>query len=1174
MNEQLSISDRPISTAAPRRGGLRLVARAREGADARYLLDCLTDAGVRCVLHIARDAARMAALEAFLRFFAPGVEVLRFPAWDCLPYDRVSPRREIMGERLATLRRLADQPPAKFILLTTANAIPQRTPPITAFRTAWLTLRPGQRLGRARLVRYLEENGYRRVGAVMEPGEYAVRGGLVDLYPAGFEQPVRVDFFGEVVETVRSFDPADQRSRERLEGLELGPASEVLLTPQTAARFEAGYLAHFGAVTDDPLFEAVRALRPHPGMEHWLPLFYARLETLFDHLPDGTVIGFDHHAREAVEARLATVGEHYAARREPDPGIRAFAAPTYRPLPPEALYLDEQALARILAGFPRFQLSPFAAPPELPAGFDALEELDVEAARDFAPERADREVNLFDAVAAHLRELLSAGKAPLVTAFGEGARDRLRQVLEDHGLEAAYDLDRFEARRPHGVGFAVLPLEHGFCDRDACFLSEQDILGERLTRPVRRRRRAEGFLTDVTALREGDLVVHVEHGIGRFRGLVTLEVGGAPHDFLELVYAGGDRLFVPVESLELLSRYGTAEGEVALDRLGGASWQQRKARIKKRIREIAGELIAVAARRALEKAPVLQLPYGLYEEFAARFPYDETEDQARAIEAVLEDLASGRPMDRLLCGDVGFGKTEVAIRAAYLAAMCSRQVAVLCPTTLLAHQHLRVFRERFRGLPVRIEELSRFVPPKRATEIKKGLADGTVDIVIGTHALLASDVRFRDLALVVIDEEQHFGVAHKEKLKKLRAQVHVLTMTATPIPRTLHMALGGLKQLSVIATPPVDRLAVRTFVMPADPVVIREAILREHYRGGQTFYVCPHVADVGRLAEDLRRLVPEVKIACAHGRMPARELEAVMQAFYEGRIDVLVSTNIIESGLDVPNANTLIVHRADRFGLAQLYQLRGRVGRAKVRAYAYFTHAPGKPLSAAAEKRLQALQALENLGAGFQLAAQDLDIRGAGNLLGEEQSGHIREVGFELYNRMLEEAVAEIRAEREGGGAPADRDWSPQIHIDVPALIPEEYIGDLDLRLQTYRRLAALETPEEVEAFAAELVDRFGPMPAETRQLFEIVAIKQLCRRANVAKIDAGPRGLVIAFHEDRFPAPEALVRHIGASRGRLRLRPDHRLLVLESASTPEARLALAKRTMAEFARLAGMAAA
>ena len=743
-------------------------------------------------------------------------------------------------------------------------------------------------------------------------------------------------------------------------------------------------------------------------------------------------------------------------------------------------------------------------------------------------------------------------------------------VLADHGLDNVVRIDEWSELDAQEVpSLAVLPLDHGFTTADYSVLSESDIFGDRLSRPAKKKRRSDQFIPEVAALSEGDFVVHAEHGIGQFEGLVTLELSGAPHDCLRLGYHGGDRLFVPVENLDVLSRYGSSDGHVQLDKLGGLGWQQRKARVKKRIQEIAGELIEIAAKRATRKGEAIEAPVGLYDEFSARFVYQETEDQERAIEQVLDDLASGQPMDRLVCGDVGFGKTEVALRAAFVVAMAGKQVAVLAPTTLLARQHYQVLRERFSGLPIKIAQLSRFVTPKEAAGVREGLAEGKIDIVVGTHALLGPKVEFKKLGLVVIDEEQHFGVVHKERLKKLRAEVHVLTMTATPIPRTLQMALGGLKELSLIATPPVDRLAVRAFVLPADPVVIREAILREHYRGGQSFYVCPRIEDQGRLSDQLRQLVPEIKVGVANGRMPAKQLEEVMAAFYDHKIDLLLSTNIIESGLDIPTANTLIVHRADLFGLSQLYQLRGRVGRSKVRGYAYFTLPQKRRLREVAERRLSVIQSLDQLGAGFQLASHDLDIRGAGNLLGDEQSGHIKEVGFELYNHLLEEAVQLAKQEGAGGEASSPMDWTPQITIDAAALIPASYIEDLDLRMTMYRRLASLEEAADVEAFAAELIDRFGPLPPETEQLLKLIGIKQLCRQAGVAKVDSGPKGMVLAFHDNTFAKPERLVGWIAQNSGKVRLRPDHHLVISGATASPAERLQQVRRLVDELARLA-----
>ena len=1155
-----------LSNLEPK-GAARLVAGAVDGLDALYLAE---QASESFRLHVARDAPRADQIKQRIAFYAPELEVAVLPAWDCLPYDRVSPNGDVMARRLEVLSNLLDQGGTQpNLLIVTVNALLQKLPTADAIRSGLFSAKAGESIDRDQLLTCLARNGYRRSGTVVEPGDYAVRGGIIDIFPTGAEQPLRLDLFGDELEAIRAFDPLTQRSLGKVDRIDLLPMSEVLLDEASIERFRVGYLQHFGAATGDPLFESVTEGRPFPGMEHWLPLFHEALVPITDYVPAGAPISFDPLAKDAIEARQETIGEHYESRLEPPEAARAMGSAPYRPLAPDTLYLSEQGLQRLLDDRLTIELSVFDPPPKADDGTEIVD-LGGRVAYDFSIERSKQDQNLFDAVVAHIKEADQAEKHVLITAASEGSLERLRLVLADHGLDNVARIKRWdELLTKERPALAVLPLDHGFSTADCVVLSETDIFGDRLSRPVKKKRRSDQFIPEVAALAEGDFVVHAEHGIGQFSGLVTLELGGAPHDCLKLTYHGGDRLFVPVENLDVLSRYGSSDGVVQLDKLGGLGWQQRKARVKKRIQEIAGELIEIAARRATRKGEAIEAPVGLYDEFAARFVYQETEDQARAIDQVLEDLASGQPMDRLVCGDVGFGKTEVALRAAFVVAMAGKQVAILTPTTLLARQHYQVLRERFAGLPVNVAQLSRFVTPKDATAVRDGLTEGKIDIVVGTHALLGSKVQFKNLGLVVIDEEQHFGVVHKERLKKMRAEVHVLTMTATPIPRTLQMAMGGLKELSIIGTPPVDRLAVRAFVLPADPVVLREAILREHYRGGQSFYVCPRIEDQGRLAEQLRSLVPEIKVGVANGQMPPKALEEVMAAFYDHKIDLLLSTNIIESGLDIPTANTLIVHRADLFGLSQLYQLRGRVGRGKVRGYAYFTLPPKRRLREVAERRLSVIQSLDQLGAGFQLASHDLDIRGAGNLLGDEQSGHIKEVGFELYNHLLEEAVALAKQEGDGDEGVSTRDWTPQITIDAAALIPASYIEDLDLRMSLYRRLASLEEAADVEAFAAELIDRFGPLPPETEQLLKLIGIKQLCRQAGVAKVDAGPKGTVIAFHQNQFAKPERLVGWIAQNSRKVRLRPDHHIVVSGATASPDERLKQVRGLIDELARMA-----
>jgi transcription-repair coupling factor (superfamily II helicase) len=1178
---------------------------APEGHDAAAIGGLVADIGRKTWLHVCRDDGRMARFAEALAFFHPELNTLTFPAWDCLPYDRVSPNGEITSRRIDTLTRLAgDTEQTPLIVLTTVNALVQRVPPRQLFDGRVLALGPGGRIPLDRLQSFFRNNGYMRTDTVREPGEFAVRGGIVDLFPAGAAQPIRLDFFGDTLESLRSFDPLTQRSTGTLDEFVLRPVSEVLLDDAAIQRFRSRYREQFGAIgSDDPLYESVSAGRRHAGMEHWLPLYYETLETLFDYLPDAAVSS-DYQAEEARGHRLDSIADFYAARHSLSKTPRS-TAPLYRPVRPEQLFLDEAEWRQRLGGRAVVQLSPFAVPAEGPhpnppplagegadrarkspppqageggtraasaGGWELGDAFDAGArpAKNFATERANPNADLFDGVRDYLDAERKSGRHAAIAAYTLGSADRLATVLRERGLSELRRVadGKALARLPRSaVGLAILPLEQGFATDRLVLLGEPDILGDRLSRAPRRRRSLDDFITEAGALSSGDLVVHSEHGIGRYEALETIDVAGAPHDCLKVLYAGDDRLFVPVENIEVLSRYGSEEAGAQLDRLGGAAWQSRKARVKQRIRQIAGELIRVAAERQLRPGETLTPPEGLYAEFEARFPYPETEDQLRAIEETLGDMAAGKPMDRLICGDVGFGKTEVALRAAFITAFAGAQVAVIVPTTLLARQHFRSFSERFAGLPVRVAQLSRLVSPKEAKQTKAELADGKIDIVIGTHALLAKDVRFQHLGLVIVDEEQHFGVAQKERLKQLKADVHVLTLTATPIPRTLQLALSGVREMSIIATPPIDRLAVRTFVTPFDPVVIREAILRERDRGGQIFYVAPRISDLDEVREELREIVPEIRVGIAHGRMPATELETVMNAFDERGFDLLLSTNIIESGLDIPSANTLIVHRADMFGLAQLYQLRGRIGRSKLRAYAYLTLPEKKKLAPTAQRRLDVMQTLDTLGAGFQLASHDLDIRGAGNLLGDEQSGHIREVGIELYQHMLEEAVAAARTE--GGDQIAPEEWTPQITIGTPVLIPEAYVADLGVRLGLYRRIAQLSSRRERDAFAAELIDRFGPLPAEVDNLLQIIAIKRDCREAGVERVEAGPKGAVITLRGNRFANPAGLVELIQKNAGTLRLRPDQRLVYLRNWDDEKERLAGVARLMQALVKLA-----
>ena len=1122
------------------------------------------DARVAAVF-VARDGRRLQRMADVLAQLMPGHTVLTLPAWDCLPYDRVSPNGVTIAARMTALSTLTAQSTKGALVLTTVNALVQKLPPVEVVAKMSFAAASGQVVDSDRLIDWAANNGYLRVPTVREAGEFAVRGGLVDLFPASMDTPLRFDFFGKQLESIRTFDPDTQRTTGTQKRIALAPMSEVLLSEDSIKRFRQRYTATFGGNTvDDPLYAAVSAGQRFPGVEHWLPLFYEHMVGLADYTGTAPFI-FDDQAREAFAERQIQVKDYYQARVQAQSVKQATTSGApYKPIDPELLYHTGDDPFALGKGAPILQLTPFVSPDETRA-VDAGGRM----ARSFAAERQAQGVNLFEAVVKLLQQESRAGRRTVIACWTEGSRDRMAQVLKDHGLtnpRLAENWRDAETTSSNVSVLVVLGLETGFETKDMLVLSEQDILGERLLR-AQRKRKASDALTEAASLAAGDLVVHVDHGIGRFIGLRAIEVQGAPHDCVEIEYAGNTKLYLPVENIELLSRYGS-DAITELDRLGGAAWQAKKSRLKKRIRDMAEQLIKIAAQRLLVRAkPIDGTAAGAYEEFAARFPYEETEDQLAAISAVFEDIGSGKVMDRLVCGDVGFGKTEVALRAAFAVAMSGQQVAVVVPTTLLARQHFKTFRERFAGLPIRVAAASRLVTAQEMKATKEGIANGQVDIVVGTHALLGKAIKFQNLGLMIVDEEQHFGVGHKERLKEMRESVHVLTLTATPIPRTLQLALTGVRDLSLLATPPVDRLAIRTFISPFDPLSIREALLREKYRGGQAFYVVPRIKDQAEIADFLKEQVPEVSFVVANGQMPAGELDDIMNNFYDGKFDVLVATTIVESGLDIPNANTLIVHRADHFGLAQLYQIRGRIGRSKQRAYALFTVPANQKLNDTAERRLTVLQSLESLGAGFQLASHDLDIRGAGNLLGDEQSGHIREVGFELYQAMLEEAVAALRTGEEEYEEQGE--WSPQISLGMPVMIPEYYVPDLQLRMQLYRRLGDLTDAREIDATGAELIDRFGPLPEEVEALLKIILVKALCRVANVEKVDAGPKGAVVTLRNNEFPNPAGLVRMLSDPGINVRVKPDQKLVFARDWPKPEMRLKGTAAILSRMARLA-----
>ncbi|WP_032113793.1 transcription-repair coupling factor [Candidatus Paracaedibacter symbiosus] len=1112
----------------------------------------------RNIVFLAHTEEKAERAYAQLKLLMPAAEILFFPAWDCLPYDRVSPSSDVVTTRLLTLQTLISASTKPAIVVTSVNAFLQKLPPKQALQQQSMTLAVGESLNRDNFINFLMEKGYHRSDTVRDIAEFAVRGDIIDLFPIGVEAPIRIDLFDDEIERLRYFNPASQTTIGTTERIQLQPVSEVVLTPASISNFRTAYRellgTKFGGLRGTepkniPLYEAISGGRRYAGMEHWLPLFFEETQTLLDYIdtPDLLV---DFHAADAVHRRLELVQDYYLARAHTIPGDKS---PGYHPVPPEYLYLTAADWEEYLKQPTTYQTTPFSEARGLDYG--------CRVAPDFTAARQQGKV--FD----ELQQLLHNRhhKQIILSSLTDGSRDRFHNLLAEHELDLFEPLESWPTPEV-ATSLITFPMEKGFETPEFLLLTEQDLFGEKLVR-VQKAKKARKFLLETTDLSSGDLVVHQDHGIGRYQGLQTIEINGALHDCLCLMYEGNDKLFLPVENIEVVSRYGSDDSIAQLDKLGSAAWQNRKARVKKRIREIADYLIKLAAERSLREGVLLEASANDYDRFCARFPYPETDDQLRAIEETLNDMTSGKPMDRLVCGDVGFGKTEVALRAAFVAAAAGKQVAIVTPTTLLCRQHFKTFKERFEDFPIRIEQLSRFVPAKQASQIRADLAEGKVDIVIATHTLFSEKIKFAGLGLLIIDEEQHFGVKQKEKLKSLQKDVHVLTLTATPIPRTLQLALTGVREMSLIATPPVDRHAVRTFVMPYDGLTLREAILREYYRGGQIFYVCPRLEELNKLYLELKQLVPEIKIVMAHGQMPATQLENVMTEFYDRHYHLLLSTNIVESGIDIATANTLIIHRADLFGLAQLYQLRGRVGRSNIQGYAYLTLPPTQQLSSNAQKRLEIMQTLDKLGSGFTLASHDMDIRGTGNIVGEEQSGHIREVGVELYQSLLQEAIMMVRAEQENL-VPLDLEWSPQINVGTSVMIPEAYVADLNLRLNLYRRIAGLETRAEIDAFASEMIDRFGKLPQEVKNLFEIIEIKSLCRKARIEKLDVGPKGVLIAFRDNTFPNPTGLLSYLSNPKMAAKLRPDHKVFFAREWPSTEQRAKSTKMICANLAKL------
>jgi len=1082
------------------------------------------------ILIIARDLKRYQQLKDGLEFFL-NKDVLYYPQWDCVPYDRISPNKLITSKRLETLSRLSNEKNKSKIILTTIQASCQRTLSLDEVKNKFISLKPGEVIDINNLVNFFVSNGYEKTPTVREHGEFSVRGGIIDFY-SPLNKPIRLDLFGNTIDSIKSFDLISQRSLELLKEIFVYPASEIILNDKTIENFRINFNKKFGSQKEKvKIYDSISEGISYPGMEHWLPFFYNQTGSIFDYI-DKPIILLDHLYDSSLEDFLETVNDHFQSRKDYDDNKLSKVENKYFSIEPSNLYQNKEEYNKNLRSRNCIRISPFKKP-------DAIN-LNGKASSKYSNIKSNRsDSSSYENLKSDILDFTKKNKKIIIACSSLGSSERVSKILINNGILSNFkNLESFKNIDQKNIYLTVLNLNSGFHFDDYIFISEQDIFGEKFYRP-RIIRKAENFIREISSVMPGDAVVHIDHGIGRFENLSTLEINNAKHECLLIKYANDDKLYLPVENIEVLSRYGSDISDEMLDKLGGLSWTTRKENLKKKIKFLAEELISVAAKRQLSKAEMFNVPEDFYEEFCSRFSFEETNDQLNAINDVLNDLEKGLPMDRLICGDVGFGKTEIALRASFLAAMSGKQVSILAPTTLLARQHYETFKERFKGFPINVFELSRLTPKKDS--VIKSINSGSCDIVIGTHSLLGEKINFSDLGLLIIDEEQHFGVKHKEKIKKLRDNVHVLTLTATPIPRTLQLAMTGVRDLSIIASPPIDRRAIETYVFPNDPLVVKEALLRERHRGGQSFYVVPRISDIEDIEEYFKEFIPEINYITVHGQMPSKQIEDRINDFYMGSYDVLISTTIIESGLDIPNANTLIIHRSDMFGLSQLYQIRGRVGRSKVKAYAYLTYKEHKKLGKKALKRLEVLQSLDSLGAGFNLASYDLEIRGSGNLLGEEQSGQIKEVGIELYQNMLEETIDELKNTTQKS---KNNQWSPKISLPLSILIPDDYISDLTIRMEIYKRLSSIILEEEIDEIAAELIDRFGSLPEEVETLIDTIGLKNLCKKTNIEKIDCGNNGFLISFKNNTFSNPAELIKYINNKKNYISIRPDQRLFV------------------------------